>query len=124
MYMSDPYTVGENQYLVRNGHGYNFGIDNATIYMGAYESSKNNPDVSWEKAFKQDYGFDMHFFNDRLRTSFDFYHEHRTDILLQDQTAPIHIGFAVPYANLGVVNSWGWELSFKWNDKVNDDFRY
>ena len=124
MYTSDPYVVSENQYLVRNGHGYNFGVDNATLYMGAYELSKNNPDVSWEKAFKQDYGFDMNFLKDRLRVTFDYYHEHRTNILLQDMTAPNYIGFTVPYANLGVVNSWGWELGLKWNDKIGNDFRY
>ena len=124
MYLADPYVVSNNQYLVRDGRAYDFGIDNATLYMGAYEQSKNNPDVSWEKAFKQDYGFDMNFLNDRLRVTFDYYHEHRTDILLQDMTAPSYIGFAVPYANLGVVNSWGWEVGLKWNDKIGDNFRY
>lgn len=124
MYTADPYVVNENQYIIRNGHGYDFGIDNATLYMGSYEQSKNNPDVSWEKAFKQDYGFDMNFFADRLRTTFDYYHEHRTNILLQDMTAPNYIGFTVPYANLGVVDSWGWEISLKWNDKIGKEFRY
>ncbi|MBP3757770.1 MAG: TonB-dependent receptor [Prevotella sp.] len=125
MYMPDPYVVSNNQYLVRDGKGYNFGIDNATLFMGAYEQSKNNPDVSWEKAFKQDYGFDMNFLGDRLRATFDYYREHRTNILLQDFTAPSYIGFSsLPYANLGVVDSWGWELSLKWNDKIGDNFRY
>ena len=125
MYMPDPYVVSNNKYLVRDGKGYNFGIDNATLFMGAYEQSKNNPDVSWEKAFKQDYGFDMNFLGDRLRATFDYYREHRTNILLQDFTAPSYIGFSsLPYANLGVVDSWGWELSLKWNDKIGDNFRY
>ena len=30
----------------------------------------------------------------------------------------------MPYANLGIVNSWGWELGVKWNDKIGDNFRY
>ena len=124
MYTSDPYVVGDGQYLVRDGHGYNFGIDNATLHMGAYEMAKNNPDVSWEKAFKQDYGVDINFLDNRLRTTFDYYREHRTNILLQDMTAPSYVGYAVPYANLGVVDSWGWELSLKWNDNIGKDFRY
>lgn len=124
MYTADPYVVNNNQYIVRDGYGYDFGIDNATLYMGSYEQAKNNANVSWEKAFKQDYGFDMNFFADRLRTTFDYYHEHRTDILLQDMTAPSYIGFTVPYANLGIVNSWGWEVSLKWNDAIGKDFRY
>ena len=39
-------------------------------------------------------------------------------------TAPSFIGYAVPYANLGVVDSNGWEISLNWNHKVNDDWRY
>jgi len=76
------------------------------------------------RAFKQDYGVDINFLDDRLRGTFDYYHEHRTDILLNDYTAPSIIGFTVPLANLGVVNSWGWELSLKWQDKIGKDFRY
>lgn len=30
----------------------------------------------------------------------------------------------MPYANLGVVDSWGWEVSVKWQDKIGKDFRY
>jgi TonB-linked SusC/RagA family outer membrane protein len=124
MYLADPYGVNSSSYMSRGGYGYNFGINNSTVTKGAYESSKNNPDVTWEKAFKQDYGVDVNFLNDRLRATFDYYHEHRTDILLTDQTAPGLIGFSVPVANLGVVNSWGWELSLKWQDKIGQDFRY
>lgn len=124
MYTSDPYIVNNNQYLVRDGYGYCFGIDNATLHMGAYESAKNNPNVTWEKAFKQNYGIDMNLFGDCLRTTVDYFREHRTGILLQDMTAPSYIGFKVPYANLGIVDSWGYEVSIKWNDQVGDDLHY
>ena len=96
MYLADPYGVNSSSYMSRGGYGYNFGINNSTVTKGAYESSKNNPDVTWEKAFKQDYGVDVNFLNDRLRATFDYYHEHRTDILLTtDQTAPGLIGFSI-----------------------------
>ena len=51
-------------------------------------------------------------------TSVDYFQEHRKDILLIDGTAPGLLGFTVPYANLGEVKSWGWELSLNWNDKI------
>lgn len=124
MYQADPYVVGNSTYTSRGGYAYNFGVDNATQFLGSYESSKNNPNVTWEKSFKQDYGFDMNFLDDRLRTTFDYYYEHRTNILLRDGTAPSLIGFSVPYANLGIVNSWGWEVSLKWNDKIGKNVRY
>lgn len=129
MYIADPYNVNQNALLERTGKdtgafGYNFGVENGTTSMGAVESAKNYPDVSWEKAFKQDYGFDMYFFNDRLRTTFDYYKEHRKDILWQDATVPRMLGFTVPYTNFGEVDSWGWELSVNWQDRIGENFRY
>ena len=63
-------------------------------------------------------------FDDRLKTTFEYYKERRNDILLRDGTAPGMLGFIAPFANLGSVDSWGWELSFKWNDKIGENFRY
>ena len=116
MYLADPYSIN-------SGSAY-FGINNSTGFTGASESSRNNPNVSWEKAFKQDYAVDINFLQNRLTASFDYYLEHRWDILLSDQTAPSVIGFTVPMANLGKVDSWGWEVQMRWNDRVGSDFRY
>ena len=134
MYLADPYNVNQTALWERVhnsnnsdrgvAYAYSFGVENGTPTKGAYESSKNNPDVSWEKAFKQDYGFDMNFFDDRLRTTFDYYKEHRTDILAIDYRIPYFIGFNPPYTNFGVVDSHGWELSVNWQDKIGKDFRY
>lgn len=126
MYTSDPYFVNDNGNVYRGGNGYIFGIDpsGGINSKGAYEGSKNSMNVTWEKAFKQNYGFDMNFIDDRLKTSFDYYLEHRKDILLRDGTLPGLLGFAVPYSNSGEVKNWGWEVSLKWNDQINKNFRY
>lgn len=136
MYLPDPYITGSGGLMTEvltnasNTYGYLFGnaqsgtVPGISGIEGAYESQKNNADVTWENAFKQDYGFDMNFLNDRLRTTFDYYREHRTDILLQDYTIPSTIGFKLPWINAGETKSWGWEVSLNWNDKLNDKFRY
>lgn len=137
MYLADPFVTGSYG-LISNcltspytdTYGYLFGnaqsgtVSGTSGIAGAYESIKNNPDIGWEKAFKQDYGFDMYFFNDRLKATFDYYREHRTDILVRDATVPSTIGFTMPYTNDGETKSWGWELSLGYNDKVGKDFRY
>lgn len=130
MYLADPYEVNGTALFERTGkdagaYAYYFGQEasGATNY-GAVEKSKNNASVSWEKAFKQDYGFDMNFFDDRLKTTFDYFMEKRTDILARDEAAPGFLGFQVPYTNFGEVKSWGWEVSANWNDKIGKDFRY
>ena len=124
LYLADPYQTNNGSPINRPGYGYIFGTNTPSTSKGSYEQAKNNPKVTWETAFKQNYGFDMNFFEDRLKTTFEYYIEHRRDILLRDATAPSLLGFTVPFANMGSVNSWGWELSLKWNDKIDSDFRY
>ena len=129
MYTPDPYYVNQNALFNRTGkdggaYGYNFGVENGTTKMGAIESSKHNHEVTWEKAFKQDYGVDINFLNDRLRGTFDYFREHRTDILWRPEVAPGIIGFTLPYSNVGEAKSWGYEVSLNWNDKIGKNFRY
>lgn len=128
-YTADPYNVNQSALYNRTGkdvgaYGYNFGVENGTTKYGSLEASKHNPDVTWEKAFKQDYGVDVNFLNDRLRATFDWYHEHRSDIFVSDGTIPTYIGFSAPMQNLGVTHSWGYEVSLNWNDKIGQNFRY
>ena len=136
MYLADPFITGSYG-LISNcltspytdTYGYLFGnaqsgtTSGTSGIAGAYESMKNNPDVGWEKAFKQDYGFDMYFLGDRIKTTFDYYREHRTDILVRDATVPSTIGFTMPYTNAGETKSWGYEVSVGYNDKLSKDFR-
>lgn len=135
MYLADPYITGSygltnNMSDWADTYGYLFGnaqsgtVPGTSSIAGAYESIKNNPDIGWEKAFKQDYGFDLYFFGDRFKTTFDYYREHRTDILVRDATVPSTIGFTMPYTNAGETKSWGWELSLGYNDKIGKDFRF
>lgn len=133
MYLSDPFGINGldlrerfNANVNNNAYGYNFGTGNGgyATQPGAWEMQKNNPDVTWEKAVKQNYAVDIQFFNDRLKTSFDYYKEHRTDILLQNYAAPAILGYMPPMTNSGIVDSWGWELSISWNDRINKDFGY
>ena len=128
-YTPDPYNVNQTALFNRTGkdggaYGYNFGVENGTTKYGAVEASKHNPDVTWERAFKQDYGIDINFLKDRLTMTADWYHEHRKNIFVSDNTVPVFIGFTAPLANLGVAHSWGWEVSLGWNDKIGDNFRY
>ena len=123
-YLADPYGTNGGGLLGRGGFGYLFGIENGTTSLGAYEASRNNADVTWEKSLKKNFGVDVNFFDDRLKTSFDYYRENRRDIFLTDGTNPLMLGFDFPSENLGKVDSWGWELSLKWNDKIGDNFRY
>ena len=124
MYLPDVYVPNSSGGFYAGGHGYNFGINNATWWKGAYESVRHNPQVTWEHAYKQDYGVDVNFLKDRLRATFDYFYEHRTDILLTSAMTPSYVGYTMPPTNDGIVNSWGYEVSLKWQDKIGKSFRY
>ncbi len=131
LYLPDPVTASSSQdhsnttaagpaYFFTNNDTYG----NNPVSNGGWETGKNNPDVTWEKAFKQDYGIDMNFMDNHLTTSFDYYLEHRKDIICQDNLQPRILGFmAYPVSNLGEVDSWGWEASVGYNNSINEDWR-
>ena len=70
-----------DSYIISSGN-YGFGSSNDYKLPGAIESKIGNPNVTWETASKQNYGVDMHFFDGHLKTSFDYFVEHRTYCLL------------------------------------------
>ena len=124
MYTADPFAINNGNVSTRDGYGYIFGVNNTTVWKGAYEMARHNADITWEHAYKQDYGIDINFLKDKLRGNFDYYYEHRTDIMMIDNNVPTIIGYKMPYTNDGEVNSWGWEASLKWQDKIGKNFRY
>ena len=131
MYLDDPVETSSSQdhsNVSAAGPAYFFSnkdtYSNNAVTPGGWETGKNNKEVTWEKAFKQDYGLDINFLDNRLTTTFDYYLEHRRDILAQDNLQPRILGFAsYPYSNFGEVDSWGWEASIGWNSTINDDWR-
>lgn len=125
MYLADPFGVNNIGLFQRGGYGYFFGVgDGAATQLGAYEMQKNNPLVTWETAVKQNYAVEANFLNNRLKASFDYYREHRKDILLQNNNTALIIGYKPPMTNYGIVDSWGWELSAGWYDSFGRDFTY
>ena len=126
LYLPDAYVVnqlGKDDAYKDYLYGYNFGLGNTAMIEGADESRLGNSDVTWETALKQNYGFDVNFFSDRLRVSFDYFIEKRKDILINRSTIPAYSSLTeslLPVVNMGKVDNKGYEVSMKWNDRVKD----
>ena len=116
--------IGSNRFLYMDGvwsvdgSGYNFGTDLSGNEHHASEGQLGNPNVTWEKAHKQDYGIDLKMFDSRLSISADYFRENRTDILISRRTTPGILSIQMPKQNMGEVMNQGYELSVKWADKV------
>lgn len=108
-----------DKYLISSG-SYNFGINTSTNIAGAVESKKGNPNITWETAAKQNYGVDMKFLKDRLSLNFDYFVEHRKNILKARTVTPDYLAVSLPIANIGKVDNKGYEINLKWEDRINE----
>ena len=116
LYLPDAYIL--------NDDGYFFGTNAGNKKPGAYEASKSNADVTWEKSVKQNYGIDFSILNEKLNISLDYFKENRRDILYSPDYMPGILGMVLPIMNVGKTENKGYEFQLKWNDKIGDDFRY
>lgn len=90
----------------------------------ASESLLGNPNITWEVAYKQNYGIDMGFMKNTLTLSVDAFKERREDILITRQTVSQVTGLVgiFPKANLGIVDNKGFEVDLGYKKQINKDF--
>lgn len=112
LYLPDSYTTGQG--------GFYFGNTSKILLTGAKESKLGNPYVTWETAAKQNYGLDAYFVDSKLKLNFDYFIEHRKDILITRQVLPTYLAVTLPTANLGKVDNKGFEVALSWRDQIND----
>lgn len=100
--------------------GYNFGYNISGNSGGAAEGALGNPLVQWEKSTKQDYGANIHLFDDQLELKFDYFKEIRSNILTSRSTVPSVVSANLPAVNIGRVQNKGYEAKFTWNQSFHN----
>jgi TonB-linked SusC/RagA family outer membrane protein len=115
MYMSQ-WAYGGNTYMDLN--------HNTSPYTWYRESSLGNSDVKWETVRKTNFGIDYAFLKGLFAGSIDFFHDKRTDILLDgaSQAVPSYLGATPPTANLGEVTTHGYEMELRINKQIGKDW--
>lgn len=89
--------------------GYVFG-ETGTVYAGTGENRIGVTALTWEKGMKKNIGVEMKMFNDALSLEADYFHERRSDILVQRQSLPDFAGMVTaPFANLGEMVNRGFD---------------
>ena len=102
------------------------GVDSSqSPYQWYYESQVGNPNVHWEVSTKLDIAADFALFGGVISGSVDYFSENRSDILLQGsrRSIPSYFGTTAPTANLGEVDTKGYEIEIRWNKLLNNDWR-
>ncbi len=105
-----------------NTNAYYFGNVGSTYtgFTGLREGATGNPDVTWERAIKQNIGLEMRLLSDKIRFTGDIFMETRSDILATPQTISAIVGLSQPASNLGKMENKGYELDISFNDKVGN----
>ena len=88
-------------------------------------NSAVNADVHWDKDYKFNFGINANFLNQRLGVTFDTYYERNRNMLMNlKQKVEFTLGTQSAAVNRGEIDSYGWELSLNWHDKIGKDFKY
>lgn len=97
-------------------------ISKTSPYAWYKELSVGNPDIHWEKARKQNYGVEVGLLDNLFTANFEYFKERRTDILLagEGRSIPNFFGANPAPANIGQVNSGGFELELKFNKRFRE----
>lgn len=98
---------------------YGFGA-NYNGMPGASESRISNPNLSWEKNYATNIGFDVSLWN-RLSLSFDWYNRNTKDLLLDQPISQI-TGFGSILKNVGSMRNRGFEFEIKSTNISNKDW--
>ncbi|MFA6871002.1 MAG: TonB-dependent receptor [Bacteroidaceae bacterium] len=112
--LSPMYTGGSNDI------GSQIGINN-TNYVGIYNSTGFNPNLTWETSEQIDLGLDMVMFDNRLSVTADYFVK-RTKDLIKEQDAgwTNSIGINPMLINEGEITNSGLEVSASWQDKIGN----
>jgi len=86
-------------------------------YTWYREATVGNEEVHWEKVKKFNLGVDYAFLDGLIAGSFEWFRDQRTDILVNgnERAVPSYFGQRAATANLGKVNTNGFELEIRFN---------
>ncbi len=89
-------------------------------------SRLGNEDIHWETVEKRNIGVDYSFLGGMFAGSVDFFQDKRSDIILvgsQRPSIPSYFGAEAPTANMGRMDSKGYELELRFNKNIGKDMR-
>ena len=120
-----PHFLYINDVNMSGGGSFASGYTGNYTLRGPVVTSYATEDAHWERAKEFDLGADIRLFNE-FNITFDYFHNKRDRILMKRASFPQILGYAsaVPWSNIGKVDSKGFELSINWTKHVNKDLSF
>ena len=95
-----------------------------TLSPGVLRSRSTNPDLTWEKTYQTNVGFDATLLNSRLLFTFDYFYKKTNDMLVdKPYIGTIGEGGYCWYNGGSMVNK-GVEITAEWRQTLSDDLSY
>lgn len=104
------------QLTLNIGNNYVFGD---SFVPGAAAEVLPNENIKWETTTTLDVGLDAELFENRIRTTIDYFNKDTEDILYGISSSAI-LGLTPAEQNAGSVNNTGWEVSIEYRDNYGD----
>ncbi|WP_346857973.1 TonB-dependent receptor [uncultured Draconibacterium sp.] len=115
-------------YLTQWAYGGHSSLDlnhGESPYTWYRESAVGNPDVRWETVKKFNFGMDYAFLDGLFAGTVEYFRDNRVDILISgnDRAVPSYFGTTPPTANLGKVETQGYEIQLRINKMLANKMR-
>jgi len=112
--------VGSFRFL--SGFGFTGGyVEDGNFRQGIAPTGIANPNITWETATTTDIGLEADLLDGRFGFEIDYYKKRTEDILAnRSLSVPLTFGAVLPLENLGIVDSWGWEISARHRNDIGD----
>lgn len=96
-----------------------------STYGWITQTQIGNPNIAWEKVTKKNLGIDFSFLNKMFSGSVDFFNDYRTNIIMNgsSRAVPSYFGFAAPVVNAGIVEVNGFEIDFRYSQRLFNESR-
>ena len=123
-----PVSQNVNQFTQQNGGA----IGGAGgVITNSLSNVLSNPDLKPELVSEFEVGFDARFLNNRVELNLSYFDRETTDLIIGNKPLPPSSGFTQTQANIGKIESDGWEIDLSadilksegnglnWNTRVN-----
>ncbi len=118
---TSSYSVGGTGTKYNAGTASYPGIVNPVIL----EDAAANVNATWEKAIKEDIGFELSFLKNQMFVlNVDLFKERRYDILLDRMSVPDLFGVGLKQQNMGSTKTHGFEIELKFQNRTSGGFYY
>lgn len=95
---------------------FNYGASRPVGY--ASTPSLISPDLTWETATTKNVGANLSFLENRLQADIDLFERVTENMIGPSEPVPGVLGSLVPLSNNASLRSRGWEISLRWNHKL------